>query len=324
MEEQVMCKTIYGDIYTKLEDITGSSHIRADEPMSRHTTFRTGGKASIFVETINITQLKETLNVVAKYNVPYFVLGNGSNVLVRDEGYEGVIIKLADSFNDTLLYDERDISYKEIPEGMETLTVSAYGQEKLVTVAKEVSRRGYTGMEPLSGIPGTIGGAVAMNAGAYGTEINDIIDSAVVMDTRGNIKTLSREELDLSYRNSVVQSKGLIVLKAVFRLNKGEQQKIDERLKECQNARLEKQPLEYPSAGSTFKRPEGYFAGKLIQDAGLKGYTEGGAQVSEKHCGFVINKNNATASDIIQVINHVRDKVYEEFNVMLEPEIKIL
>ena len=252
------------------------------------------------------------------------MIGNGSNVLVRDEGYEGVIIKLADSFNDTLLYDERDISYKEIPEDTETLTISAYGQEKLVIVAKEVSRRGYTGMEPLSGIPGTIGGAVAMNAGAYGTEINDIIDSAVVMDTRGNITTLSREELDLSYRSSVVQSKGLIVLKAVFKLNKGEQRKIDERLRECQNARLEKQPLEYPSAGSTFKRPEGYFAGKLIQDAGLKGYTEGGAQVSEKHCGFVINKNNATASDIIQVINHVRDRVYEEFDVMLEPEIKIL
>lgn len=329
MEEQVMCKNLYGDIYAKLEDIAGSSHIKKDEPMAEHTTFRTGGNASVFVEAENVTQLKKILNIVAEYNVPYFVLGNGSNVLVRDEGYMGVIIKLADSFCDAMLWGEQEIKSMDRKPNLQVSALdetflSAYGQEKLVTVAKEASRRGYTGMESLAGIPGTIGGAVAMNAGAYGTEIKDIIESAVVMDTKGNIFTLLRDELDLSYRHSIVQSEGMIVLKAVFRLKKGEQSKIDERLKSYQTARREKQPLEYPSAGSTFKRPEGYFAGKLIQEAGLRGYTVGGAQVSEKHCGFVINKNHATASDILQVINDVRDKVYKQFNVMLEPEVKIL
>lgn len=324
MEEQVMCKNLYGDIYAKLEDIAGSSNIKKDEPMAEHTTFRTGGNASVFVEVINIAQLKEIMSIVTKYNIPYFVLGNGSNVLVRDEGYKGVIIKLSDSFNDTLLCDKQEVKNEQLSESEDTLFVCAYGQEKLVMVAKEASKRGLTGMEALAGIPGTIGGAVAMNAGAYGTEIKDVIHSAVVMDTKGNIITLLKEELDLSYRHSVVQSEGMIVLKAVFKLNKGEQSEIDERLKTYQTARREKQPLEYPSAGSTFKRPEGYFAGKLIQDAGLRGYMVGGAQVSEKHCGFVINKNHATASDILQVINDVRDKVYEQFNVMLEPEVKIL
>lgn len=329
-----MCKNLYGEIYAKLEDIVGSSHIKKDEPMSIHTTFKAGGNASIYVETINITQLKDTINIVSRYNLPYFVLGNGSNVLVRDEGYRGVIIKLADSFSDTLLYDENnadyketvyeETAYKETALSEEELIFSAYGQEKLISVAREMSKRGYTGMEPLAGIPGTIGGAVAMNAGAYGTEIKDIIVSAVVMDAKGNIITFSRNELDLSYRSSIVQREGMIVLKAVFKLKRGEQPEIDERLGKYQTSRLNKQPLEYPSAGSTFKRPEGFFAGKLIEDAGLRGYTVGGAQVSEKHCGFVINKNNATASDILQVINDVRDKVYEQFNVMLEPEVKIL
>ena len=324
MEEQVMCKNLYGEIYAKLEDITGSLYIKMDEPMSKHTTFRVGGNASIFVEVINITQLKEIVSAVTKYSIPYFVLGNGSNVLVRDEGYMGVIIKLADSFSDTLLYDDNNIKHIKTWDGRKVLTVSVYGQEKLITVAKELSKKGYTGMEPLAGIPGTIGGAVAMNAGAYGAEIKDIIECAVVMDAKGNIITLLKDELDLSYRSSIIQRDGMIVLKAVFKLNRGVQSEIDEKLRSCQTARMEKQPLEYPSAGSTFKRPEGYFAGKLIQDAGLKGYTVGGAQVSEKHCGFVINKNNATASDILQVINDVRDKVYEQFKVMLEPEVKIL
>lgn len=324
MEEQVMCKSLYGEIYAKLEDIVGSLHIRREEPMSKHTTFRAGGNALMFVEVLNITQLKETIGIAAKYNLPYFVLGNGSNVLVKDEGYRGVIIKLADSFSDTLLHDDYNIKYLKEPNSGEILTVSVYGQEKLITVAKELAKQGYTGMEPLAGIPGTIGGAVAMNAGAYGTEIKDIIESAVVLNAKGNIITLLKDELDLSYRSSIVQREGMVVLKAVFRLKRGEQSEIDEKLVKYQTARRNKQPLEYPSAGSTFKRPEGYFAGKLIQDAGLKGYTVGGAQVSEKHCGFVINKNNATASDILKVINDVRDKVYERFNVMLEPEVKIL
>lgn len=319
-----MCKELYGEIYTELEKIVGSSYIRKDEPMNKHTTFKTGGNALIFVEIINAAHLKRIINIAYKYGIPYFVIGNGSNILVRDEGYTGVILKLADSFSDTVLYDENNVDYKEIQGDKKVLSVSAYGQEKLAAVAKEVSKRGYTGMETLAGIPGTIGGATAMNAGAYGTEIKDVIESAVVMNSRGNIITLKRDEMDFTYRDSLMQRENMTVLKAVFRLKRGEQSVIDEKLRSCQSARIEKQPLEYPSAGSTFKRPEGYFAGKLIEDAGLKGYTVGGAQVSEKHCGFVINKNNATASDILQVINDVRDRVYEKFNVMLEPEVKIL
>lgn len=362
MEEQVMCKNLYGEIYAKLEEITGSSFVKKDEPMDVHTTFRAGGKASVFVEVLNDKQLKETIKIVKEYDVPFFVLGNGSNVLVRDEGYKGVIVKLADGFCETVTNDnnadsgavddagnadgcvavaddigggasdgvtaatdgDKNVENKKISEQNNNMIICAYGQEKLGAVAREASRRGYTGMEALAGIPGTIGGAVAMNAGAYGSEIKDVIESAVVMDKNGDIMILSKDELDLSYRHSRVQTDGLIVLKAVFKLQRGEQSLIDEKLKSCQEARKQKQPLEYPSAGSTFKRPEGYFAGKLIQDAGLKGYQVGGAQVSEKHCGFVINKNHATASDIVQVINDVRDKVLEQFGVMLEPEVKIL
>lgn len=323
-----MCKNLYGEIYAKLEEIAGSSFIKKDESMDIHTTFKTGGKASIYVEISNYKQLKETIEIVKQYSLPYFILGNGSNVLVRDEGYKGLIIKLADGFGENVKddekNDEKNVADNKITEQNDSLVICAYGQEKLGAVAREVSKRGYTGMETLAGIPGTIGGAVAMNAGAYGTEIKDVIESVVVMNNNGDIMVLSKDELDLSYRHSRVQTDGLIVLKAVFKLQRGERSLIDEKLKSCQEARKQKQPLEYPSAGSTFKRPEGHFAGKLIQDAGLRGYQVGGAQVSEKHCGFVINKNHATASDIVQVINDVRDKVFEQFGVMLEPEVKIL
>ena len=237
-------------------------------------------------------------------------MGNGSNLLVTDEGYDGVIVKLGSKLSNIVVSGNK-------------LTVEAGAM--LTRVSRLACDRGLTGMERLSGIPGTIGGAVVMNAGAYGAEIKDVIVSAKVLDVEtGDILILSREELNLSYRHSIIMEKKYIVLEAQFLLAEGDKDEIINIVNECTAQRKSKQPLEYGSAGSTFKRPEGHFAGKLIQDAGLAGYTVGGAQVSEKHCGFVINRDNATATDVLSVINHVQERVLEQFGVKLELEVYIL
>ncbi len=297
-----------------LQRIAGEQAVRQQEPMSAHTTFRIGGPADYFVEAGNESVLKEVLLLCKETETPFFILGNGSNLLVSDEGYRGVMISLRG-------FDE--ISFRE-GEGTETgKTVMTAGSGVLLSkAAMQAAERGLTGFEFAGGIPGTLGGAVTMNAGAYGGEIKDVILSARVMTQEGDVTELSAEELALSYRHSIIQEKELIVLSADFAFAHGDEEQIKEQMRQLNARRREKQPLEYGSAGSTFKRPEGYFAGKLIQDAGLKGYRSGDVMVSEKHGGFVVNVGKGTCGDAMRVIEHVQRTVYEQFGVELELEVK--
>ena len=297
-----------------LQRIAGEQAVRLQEPMSAHTTFRIGGPADYFVEAVNESVLKEVLLLCKETETPFFILGNGSNLLVSDEGYRGVMISLRG-------FDE--ISFRE-GEGTETgKTVMTAGSGVLLSkAAMQAAERGLTGFEFAGGIPGTLGGAVTMNAGAYGGEIKDVILSARVMTQEGDVTELSAEELALSYRHSIIQEKELIVLSADFAFAHGDEEQIKEQMRQLNARRREKQPLEYGSAGSTFKRPEGYFAGKLIQDAGLKGYRSGDVMVSEKHSGFVVNVGKGTCGDAMRVIEHVQRTVYEQFGVELELEVK--
>ena len=297
-----------------LKRIAGEQAVRLQEPMSAHTTFRIGGPADYFVEAGNESVLKELLLLCKETETPFFILGNGSNLLVSDEGYRGVMISLRG-------FDE--ISFRE-GEGTEAgKTIMTAGSGVLLSkAAMQAAERGLTGFEFAGGIPGTLGGAVTMNAGAYGGEIRDVILSARVMTKAGDVRELSTEELALSYRHSIIQEKDLIVLSADFAFDHGDEEQIKEQMRQLNARRREKQPLEYGSAGSTFKRPEGYFAGKLIQDAGLKGYRSGDVMVSEKHGGFVVNVGKGTCRDAMRVIEHVQRTVYEQFGVELELEVK--
>ena len=280
-----------------------------DELMKNYTTFKIGGKADILVRPKTYEQIGEVINLCKKHEVPYYVLGNGSNLLVSDEGYRGVILHVYNQLSDI-----------KVEENCITASAGAI-LSKVATVAME---NNLTGLEFAHGIPGTLGGAIVMNAGAYDGEMKNILISCEVMDEQGNVITLSNEELELGYRTSMIQKKNYIVLSATMVLNKGEKEKIKAYMKELMLRRKEKQPLDKPSAGSTFKRPEGYFAGKLIMDSGLKGYQIGGAKVSEKHCGFVVNAGNATCKDVEDLIAYVQKTVKNKFNVELEPEVKLL
>lgn len=297
------------DFYNRLIQVTEKQRVLTEEPMQRHTTFRTGGPAQYFVVPKSAEEVQKIVALCRCMGMPYYILGNGSNLLVSDKGYRGTIIQLY-----------KEMSNIEVEDAIIRVQAGAL-LSKIGSVALE---SGLTGFEFAAGIPGTAGGAVVMNAGAYGGEMKDILLSATVLDRDGTILTLSNEELKLGYRTSVVAEKGYIVLGAEFRLQKGEKDVIRDKMDELKEKRVSKQPLEYPSAGSTFKRPEGYFAGKLIQDAGLRGFRIGGAQVSEKHCGFVINREQATAADIMELMKQVSDKVMQQFGVELEPEVKLL
>ena len=291
----------------KLQKMLGEAKVLVNEPMASHTTFRIGGPADYFVMPETVEELANVLKLCKEENTPYFILGNGSNLLVGDKGFRGVVIQLYKNF------DGLSIEGKKI---------TAKSGAMLIRVAKEAGKAGLTGLEFASGIPGTIGGAMVMNAGAYGGEMKDVVTSVTVLTKDGDIKTLSGDEMNFRYRGSVVEDEGYIVLEAVMELKEGNLEEIQTRMDELSVQRRTKQPIEYPSAGSTFKRPEGYFAGKLIQDAELRGYQVGGAQVSEKHCGFVINAGGATAADVMQLMQDVSDKVMEQFGVTLEPEVK--
>ena len=293
----------------RLKQAVGAGIFLTDEPMSRHTTFRTGGPADIYIEPSGVEELKQVLDICREENVAYTIIGNGSNLLVGDGGYRGVLISFGKPFAQVTI------------EGAQVRTGAG---ALLSAVAKQVLNASLTGFEFAAGIPGTVGGAAVMNAGAYGGELKDVLESVRVMTPDGEVKELKTEELDLGYRHSCIPERGYIVLSARIRLEKGDPEAIRVRMDELAAKRREKQPLEYPSAGSTFKRPEGYFAGKLIEDAGLRGYQEGGAQVSEKHCGFVINRDHATASDIAGLCGTVQKRVYEQFGVKLETEVKML
>ena len=291
----------------KLQKLLGEAKVLVKEPMASHTTFKIGGPADYFVKPETVEELAAVLKFCKEEEVPYFILGNGSNLLVGDKGFRGVVIQLYKNFDGMTI---------------EGTTVTAKAGAMLVRVAKESGKAGLTGLEFASGIPGTIGGAMVMNAGAYGGEMKDVVTSVTVLTKDGEIKKLSGEEMNFRYRGSVVEDEDYIVLEAVMELKEGNLEEIQARMAELTVQRKTKQPIEFPSAGSTFKRPEGYFAGKLIQDAGLRGFQVGGAQVSEKHCGFVINAGGATAADVMSLMQQVSDKVNEEFGVTLEPEVK--
>ena len=296
-------------IIERFSNLLGNEKVRINEPMNRHTTFRFGGPADYFLLPSSSEEVKGILEICKEESLQYFILGNGSNLLVSDEGYRGVIIQLYRN------YGGLTVEGTEIRAGAGVL---------LSQIAAAARNESLTGFEFAGGIPGTLGGAVVMNAGAYGGELKDVLKEAVVMDREGNIFTVPVEKLAMGYRTSLVKTAGYLVLEVVISLKKGSQEEIRDTMKDLADRRISKQPLEYPSAGSTFKRPEGYFAGKLIMDAGLRGYQVGGAQVSEKHCGFVINKGNATAADVCRLMADVQAKVQEQFGVTLEPEVKFL
>lgn len=282
--------------------------IKIDEKLSEYVNFKVGGPADILLIPNSKEQVIKSIKICKENNIPFYLIGNGSNILVRDGGFRGVVLSLKNVKN--IYVDGEKI---EVECGV-----------MLKEVSDKAIENSLTGFEFACGIPGTIGGAVFMNAGAYDGEISKVIESAEVIDENCNIIRLSREELDFGYRSSLVMKKGYTVLSAVFKLEKGQVKTIKELIEDLTNKRESKQPLEYPSAGSTFKRPTGYFAGKLIQDAGLKGYSIGGAAVSEKHSGFVINKGNATAKDITDLIKHIQDEVKKQFGVDLHPEVRII
>lgn len=290
-------------------EIVGENKVLEQEPMARHTTFRIGGPADYFVELGSIEQIRAAIQVCREENLPWFVLGRGSNLLVSDKGYRGVILSIYKDFQKTEIQGE---------------TVTVQAGVLLTTLSGKVLDASLTGLEFASGIPGTIGGAVVMNAGAYGGEMKDIVRKVTVLDQDGEVRTLTCGEMQFGYRTSLAKKKGYIVLGAELTLKQGEKEKIREEMQTLKAKRIEKQPLEFPSAGSTFKRPEGYFAGKLIMDAGLRGAAVGGAQVSEKHCGFVVNTGNATAADVRELMRQVQGKVQEQFGVHLEPEVRFL
>lgn len=280
------------------------------EMMSKHTTFCVGGPAAFYLVPETMEEVPEALRFAGEKKLPFYLVGRGSNILVGDGGYDGVIIEIGKGLE--------KIEFR--PDG----TVEAQAGISLARMASRLADKGLTGFEFASGIPGTLGGAITMNAGAYGGEIKDCIKSATVLTESGDMLVLDKEKLELGYRSSIVQKERYIVLSAVFSFEKGEPEQIKAQMKELNRKRREKQPLEYPSAGSTFKRPEGYFAGKLIEDAGLRGYRVGDAQVSEKHCGFVVNRGHATAAQIRQLMQDVQDTVQEKFQVDLEPEVRMI
>lgn len=293
----------------ELTEILQESQIKIEEPMKEHTTFRIGGAAKFFLRPDTKEELRQILSYCQERKLPYFLLGNGSNLLVSDAGFDGVVVQLGEGF--------RGIAQKG-----EQLTVKA--GTVLGQVAKYAEKAGLGGLEFASGIPGTIGGAVFMNAGAYGGEMKQIVKQIQVMRQDGSCCVLEKEELEMGYRTSIVKEKGYIVLETVLELCSRPSEEIQRRMEELKAARKEKQPLEFPSAGSTFKRPEGYFAGKLIMDAGLRGFRVGDAQIAEKHCGFVINRGNASAADVMRLVEAVKEKVKQESGVQLELEIQTL
>lgn len=297
-------------LINKLSEITGKENVTEACDMSRFTSFRAGGKADCMVQPQNTEQLKAVLQLLAAGDVPYMVMGNGSNILVKDSGYKGVIVKMGDAFNSI------DIDGEVLTAGCGTL---------MSQVAKAALEESLTGFEFASGIPGSLGGAVFMNAGAYGGEMVHIVKEAKLVSRDGSREyTLSCDELELSYRHSVLHDTGDIVVSVTLQLAKGNKEEISGTMKELAAKRNEKQPVHLPSAGSFFKRPEGYFAGKLVQDAGMKGFSVGAAQVSPLHSGFIVNNGGATATEILQLMEIVQAAVMEQFGVKLEPEVRII
>lgn len=295
------------DLYNRLCSIAGEKNVLKNESMSRHTTFRIGGPADYFVMPSSAEEIRRIVALCIEEETPHYIIGNGSNLLVGDKGYRGVIIQVFKNMNDIRVEGE---------------TIYAQAGALLAKVASAACAAELTGFEFASGIPGTLGGAVRMNAGAYGGEMKQVLKNAVVLTPEGEILTLSVDEMKMGYRTSIVSRMDYVVLEAEIALKKGERENILAKTEELREKRVSKQPLEYGSAGSTFKRPAGYFAGKLIEDAGLRGLRVGNAQVSEKHCGFVINRGGATAKEVKELMDEVVRRVEANSGVHLEPEVK--
>lgn len=297
------------NLINELYRIVGKQNVKLEESMAKHTTFRIGGPAKYFVLPQTVEELSQVLAVCKAEHIPYFILGRGSNLLVSDKGMSQVVIQLEQNMSNFTIEGNR---------------VNALAGVSLGRLGIALRDAGLTGFEFAAGIPGTLGGAITMNAGAYGGEMKDIVESVSLMDGDGNLLQKSCEEMEFAYRHSAVEGTEYVVVGATLVLQPGDKEDITNRMTELAEARRQKQPLEYPSAGSTFKRPVGYFAGKLIMDAGLAGYQVGGAQVSEKHCGFVINKGGATAADVMQLMEDVQKKVWDTFQVEIEPEVRLI
>lgn len=297
----------------RINGIVPEDRVLRDEQMSRHTSFRIGGPAAVFVTVNDEEELAEVLAVIAETGAEHMIIGNGSNLLVSDEGYPGIMIKLGGDF-ESILRDDNDPCRVRVGAAVLMSRTSAF-----------LTENGLSGFEFASGIPGSIGGAVFMNAGAYGGEIKDVVRSVRVMDPDGtNLRTVSNEDMRFAYRHSMAEDAGILILSAEMELTEDDPEEIAERVAELQLRRNSKQPVNYPSAGSTFKRPVGGYAAALIEQSGLKGYTVGGAQVSEKHSGFVINIGGASCEDVLAVMRHVRETVFSDSGIMLEPEVRLI
>lgn len=282
-----------------------------DEPMKKHTSFKIGGTADYFFKATTLEELQNIIKFAKIKEWPITIIGNGSNLLVTDKGIRGLVIKI-------------DINKLKIEKKDKFAVVEVGAGNKLMALATKMKDEELSGLEGLSGIPGSVGGAVVMNAGAYGKEMKDVVLSTTCMDKNGKLYTFSNEEQEFSYRNSIFQKKDYIIIETKLKLEYGKKDEIQKRMEEYFKSRKEKQPIEYLSAGSSFKRQEGIITAKLIDDVGLKGYKIGGAQVSEKHAGFIVNYNNATATDVINLINYIKEKVYSKYGIKIEEEIKII
>ena len=282
-----------------------------DEPMKKHTSFKIGGTADYFFKATTLEELQNIIKFAKIKELPITIIGNGSNLLVTDKGIRGLVIKI-------------DIKKLKKEKKDEFAVIEVGAGNKLMALATKMKDEELSGLEGLSGIPGSVGGAIVMNAGAYGKEMKDVVLSTTCMDKNGKLYTFSNEEQEFSYRNSIFQKKDYIIIETKLKLEYGKKDEIQKRMEEYFKSRKEKQPIEYPSAGSSFKRQEGIITAKLIDDVGLKGYKIGGAQVSEKHAGFIVNYNNATATDVINLINYIKEKVYSKYGIKIEEEIKII
>ena len=296
------------ELINRLYTFVDKSHIYIDFPMKSHTTFRIGGNADVYID-ISEEEIAPVIRLCNETNTPVTIIGNGSNILVGDKGIRGVVICIGSRMDGIRVNGD---------------TIEVQAGALLSKTANEALNNNLTGMEFEAGIPGSVGGAVLMNAGAYGGEIKDILVSARVLTPDGIVKEYSNDDLQLSYRHSVIMETGGVILSATFRLEEGDYDIIKAKMQELNKRRVDKQPLNMPSAGSTFKRPEGYYAGKLIEESNLRGFRVGGAMVSDKHCGFVVNVDNATANDVRTLMKDVSDKVYEDSGVRLEPEVRFI
>lgn len=297
------------ELIQRIKQLIPEKRVMENEPMAQHTTFRVGGPVPLFVELNSQKEAQDVITLLNEYTEDYYLIGNGSNLLVSDNGFSGVILHFTKEFSHIDVQGDK---------------VICEAGASLAMIGKAALDASLTGFEFGAGIPGTIGGAIVMNAGAYGGEMKQVVETVRLLDKGGKIIEKNCEEMQFGYRHSILKEEDYVVLSVTLRLKTGDKSQIQQEMTQLSQQRREKQPLEFPSAGSTFKRPEGYFAGKLIDDAGLRGYQRGGAQISQKHCGFVINRENATANDIYQVICDVQKEVKDKFDVELETEVIML